>query len=97
MLEKISNKSVRGPRFTVTIPDIHKVEYAEAGKVAIIEIEGGISEPGRVDSLIYAQTFRGWLPPHESEDIGSEKRRQFLDNVSKSLSALGMPHKIVER
>jgi hypothetical protein len=97
MLQKISNKSVRGPGFTVTVPDIHKVEYTEAGKVAVIEIEGGTSKPGQVDWLVYAQTFRGWLPPHESEDIGNEKRRQILENVGKSLSALGMPHRIVER
>ena len=59
MLHKISNKLVRGAHFTVAVPDIHKVEYAEAGKVAVIEIEGGTSEPGQVDWLVYARTFQG--------------------------------------
>jgi hypothetical protein len=97
MLQKISNKSVRGPNFTVTVPDVHKVEYAEGGKVATVEIEGGVTEPGQVDWLVYAQTFQGWLPPHESEEINSEKRGQILQNVSQALSILQMPHKIVER
>ena len=97
MLQKINNKSVRGTYFTVTVTDIHKVEYAEGGKIAVIEIEGGMSEPKQVDWLIYAQTFRGWLPPHESEEIGDDKRKQILANVSNSLSILEMPHKIVEK
>lgn len=95
MLQKVSNKSVRGPHFTVTVPNIHKVEYAEGEKLATVEIEGGMTAPSQVDWLVYAQTFRGWLPPHESEEIG-EKRRQILQNVSQALLILGMPHKIVE-
>jgi hypothetical protein len=97
MLKKISNKSVRGPYFTVTVPDVHKVEYNEAGKVATVEIEGGTSELGQVDWLVYVRTFHGWLPPHESEEISVEKRRQILENVSQALSMLEMPHKIVEK
>jgi len=96
MLQKINNKSVRGPNFTVTVPDIHKVEYVEGGKAAVIEIEGGTRGPDQFDWLIYARTFRGWLPPHESEGIGADKRRQILENVSRSLSVLGMRHKIIE-
>src|SRR5205085_7104497 len=97
MLQKISNKSVRGQYFTVTVPDVHKVQYSEGGRVASIEIEGGMSCPGQVDWLVYAQMFHGWLPPHESDEISSEKRRQILQNVSQALSILEMPHKIVER
>jgi hypothetical protein len=96
MLQKITNKSVRGPNFTVTVPDVHKVEYAEGGKIATIQIEGGMTTPRRVDWDVYAQTFSGWLPPHESEEINGEKRRQILQNVSQALLILGMPHKIVE-
>jgi len=95
MLQKINNKSVRGPNFTVTVPDVHKVEYAEGGKVAVVEIEGGMTEPGQVDWLVYAQTFHRWLPPHELEEIDGEKRRQILQNVSQALSILGTPHKVV--
>lgn len=95
MLQKISNKSVRGPNFTVTVPDVHKVEYAEGPKVATVEIEGGMTEPGQVNWLVYAQTFHGWLPPNESEEINGEKRGQILQNVSQSLSILGMPHTLV--
>ncbi len=96
MLQKITNKSVRGPNFTVTVPDIHKVEYAEGGKVATVEIEGGMTTPGQVDWLVYAQTFHGWLPPHDSEEINGEKQRQILQDVSQALSILGMPHKMIE-
>lgn len=98
MLQKIDNKSVRGPYFTVTIPDIHTLVYSEGGKTAIIEIEGGgMDEPRKVEWLIYAQTFRGWSPPHESVEISNEQRRQILENVGESLMTLGMPHKIVEQ
>ena len=96
MLQKISNKSVRGPNFIVTVPNVHKVEYEEDGKVATIEIEGGMTRPGEVDWLVYAQTFHGWLPPYESEEINGEKRKQILQNVSDALSLLGMPYKVVE-
>lgn len=96
MLQKISNKLVRGQYFTVTVPDVHKVEYSEARRIATIEIEGGMSKPGQVDWLIYVRTFHGWLPPHESENISSEKRRQIIENVSQALSTLGMPHKMID-
>jgi hypothetical protein len=96
MLQRINNKSARGEHFTVTVPDIHKVEYAEGGRIATVEIEGGMSEPGQVDWLVYVRTFTGWLPPHESEEISAEKRRQILDRMSQALSALGMTHKMVE-
>ena len=98
MLQKIDNNSVRGPYFTVTIPDIRTLVYSEGGKIAVIEIEGGgIDEPREVEWLVYAQTFRGWLPPHELVEISNEKRRQILENVSESLMTLGMAHKIVEQ
>ena len=96
MLQKINNKSVRGQYFTITVPDVHRVEYTEAGRVATVEIEGGMSEPGRVDWLVYVRTFTGWLPPHEAEAINAEKRRQILENMSQALETLGMPHKMVE-
>ena len=96
VLQKISNKSVRGAYFSVTVPDIHKVEYVEAGKIAIIEIEGGASDHDQVDWLVYAQTFNTWMPPHESEKISLEKKKQILENVSESLSLLEMPHRILD-
>jgi len=96
MLHKTSNKSVRGHYFSVTVPNIHRVEYVEGEKTALIEIEGGTNELGQVDWLIYSKTFCGWLPPHESEGIESNKRKQILENVSQSLSMLGMPHKIID-
>lgn len=96
MLQKINNKLVRGQYFTITVPDVHKVEYTEAGRVATVEIEGGMSEPGQVDWLVYVRTLTGWLPPHEAEEMSAEKRRQILENISQALSTLGMPHKMVE-
>jgi hypothetical protein len=72
------------------------VEYLEDGKTTNIEIEGGITKPGQVEWLVYAQTLRKWLFPCESEPFGTIKRKEILANVSKSLSFLGMPHKIIE-
>lgn len=94
MLQKISNKSVRGGHFMITVPDIHKVEYTEAGRVTSVAIEGGMSEAGKVDWVIYAQTMRGWLPPHEFDEMSAEKRHEILNNVSQALSILGMPNAI---
>ena len=98
MLQKITNKeqTVRGPNFTVTVLDVHKVKYDEGGKLAMIQIEGGMTVPGQVDWFVYAQIFHGWLPPHESEEINGEKRGQILQNVSQAFSILGMPHKIIQ-
>src|SRR5262249_36334166 len=96
MLQIINNHSVRGQYFTVTVPDIHKVEYTEAGKLAIIGIEGEKNKPGQVDWVVYVRTFSGWLSPHEFEEISADKRKQILDNVSQALSLLGMPHQMVE-
>lgn len=63
MSYKTSNKSVRGEDFVVTVLDSHKLEYVEGEKVAIIEIEGGMTKPPTVDWFVYGQTFRGWLAP----------------------------------
>ena len=96
MLQIVNNKSVRGPHFTVTVPNVHKVEYAEDGKIATVEIEGGISQPDHLDWLVYVRTFSGWLPPHDAEKITDDQRAQILQNISQALSSLGMPNQLVE-
>jgi hypothetical protein len=98
VLTRIDTKSVRGSNFIVTIPDIHRVEYAEGDKIVVVEIEGGMAaESGKVHWLIYGQTFSGWLPPYDSEVISADKRKEILENIGQSMSILGMPHKLVNR
>lgn len=95
MLKRINNKSVCGPNFTVRVTNIHQIEYIEDGKIASIEIEGGINDQGQVEWLVYAKTFRGWMPPHDAEKLIVKEIERILENVSQSLNMLDMRHKIV--
>jgi hypothetical protein len=53
MLQRLDNKTVRGPSFTVSVPDIHRVRYTEGEKVAYVEIEGGAGPGNEINWLIY--------------------------------------------
>ncbi len=39
MLQRLNNKQVRGEGFTVSVLDTHRVQYVEAGRAALIEID----------------------------------------------------------
>jgi hypothetical protein len=95
MLKRVNNKTVQGANFIVSVPDIHRVRYAEGDKVAFIEIEGGMDAAGRVDWVVYASTLRGWEAPHQDVSISTSEQDAILSNISKCLSLLDMPHKIV--
>jgi hypothetical protein len=94
MLRRISNKEVIGPAFTVFVPDIHQVRYAEGNHVAIVEIEGGEGKDGQVDWVIYQATLRGWQPPHATDDFTSDKRIEILSRIGESLTVLEMPYRL---
>jgi hypothetical protein len=94
MLHRVSNKIVRGPTFVVSIPDIHRVEYTEDEKVAIVEIEGGLGPGNQVNWSVYAETLRGWEPPHENIEMSRAKWEEILSHISKSLELLEMAHQI---
>src|SRR5262245_26535893 len=95
MLQRLNNKTVRGPTFIVSVPDIHRVQYAEGKKVACVEIEGGFSPDNKVNWLIYSETLRGWERPHDDVEMSKAKREAILANISKSLDVLAMPHQVV--
>lgn len=94
MLQRVSNKEVRGLNFMVFVPNIHQVRYTENGRVATVEIEGGIGKDGEVNWLVYRETLRGWGPPHEMDEMSSEKRGEILSRISESLTMLEMPHEL---
>jgi immunity protein 74 of polymorphic toxin system len=95
MLKRVSNQEVRGPGFSVRVPDIHYVHYIEGDRVAVIEFEGGTNEQGRIDFVVYLSSFRGWLQPHEYDDMTAIEREQVLSRISRSLDLLEMEHRFV--
>jgi hypothetical protein len=94
MLRRISNKEVRGPAFTVSVPNIHQIRYAEVSHVAIVEIEGGEGKNGQVDWVIYQATLRGWEPPHTTDDFTSDKCTEILSRICECLTVLEMPYRL---
>lgn len=95
MLQRLNNKTIRGPSFTVSVPDIHRVCYSEGDKVAFVEIEAGGSPGKQSNWLIYSDTLRCWEHPHEDAEMQRGKREEILANISKSLDLLAMPHELV--
>jgi hypothetical protein len=95
MLERVDNKTVRGPTFVVHFPNVHTAQYLEEGRVATVGMEGSSDSSGRVDWLVYSATLRGWEPPNECLDMPRIQREQILDCVSRSLKLLGMPNRVV--
>lgn len=93
MLQRITNKLVRGPNFSVSVPDIHRVQYAEDAHTAFVEIEGGLGEEGQVNWLVYTETLHGWESPHQTDEMPSEKRAEILARIDESLNLLQMPHR----
>ena len=94
MLQRLSNKEVRGPNFSVSVPEIHQIRYAEGERVATIEIEGGMGKGNQVNWVLYQQTLGGWNPPHEMDEMTEDKRTEILTNISESLTALEMLHRL---
>ena len=95
MLRKVSNKEVRGPSFSISVPDIHRVLYSEGAKVASVGIEGGTNSKGEVNWLVYSQTLRAWEAPHQMDEMSPKKRAEILDHISQAMNLLEMPHEIV--
>jgi len=95
MLQRLNNKTVVGPTFVVSVPDIHRVRYTEGERVAQVEIEGGAGPNSQVDWLIYSETLCAWESPHGNTEMPLAKRDEILLNISKSLDLLAMPHKVV--
>lgn len=96
MLKKINNKTVHSSEgYVVTVPSIHKVEYSDGKRLAFLEIEGGMSESGDVDWLVYSDTLKGWEAPHDIDEMNDRDHQEILSRISECLDLLDMPHKIV--
>lgn len=95
MLNRISNKEVRGPGFSVFVPNIHQIKYKQGDRVALVEIEGGMGEGNQVNWVVYRETLKGWEPPHALDEMTSAKRAIIFENISDSLVLLEMPHRFV--
>jgi len=95
MLNRMSNKEVRGPTFSVVVPDVHRVQFFEGDRVAIVEVEGGRAADGKVDWVIYSQTLTSWEPPHQADELSLEKHAEMLGHISNAFDLLGMPHRII--
>lgn len=93
MITKVSNKEVRSDKFSVLVPNIHQVIYAEGNHSASIEIEGGMSKPGEVDWIIYKDTLQNWESPHDNQTVSADKRDEIFERISESLKLLQMPHR----
>ena len=57
------------------------VEYREGQRIATIAVDRGTD----VLALISSKTPVRWNPPHESEAISEERRKEILDNVVAAL------------
>ena len=95
MFQRLDNKTIRGPNFVLSVPDIHRAVYTEGEMVASVEIEGGMGPDNQVNWLVYSETLRGWQEPHADIDMAEAKRQEVLKTVSASLDLLAMPHKVV--
>ncbi|WP_408629687.1 Imm74 family immunity protein [Anaeromyxobacter oryzisoli] len=95
MLVRVNNKTVRGPAFVVSVPNVHRVLYEEGGRTASVEIEGGLGPNGEVNWLVYATTLVGWDPPHADLEMSVSKREEIIRSISRSLELLGMPHQVI--
>jgi len=64
------------PAFEISIPHFYCLEYREAGRLLVLDIDFR-------DPVIYLDdTLRlAWEAPHASEEIGSQERRRILDNI----------------
>lgn len=61
-------------------------KYCDGDHALVLQIEMLTGKPGR---LLYSSTIRQWLPPHETEAIGSMQRREIAERIRRSLEKAG--------
>ena len=105
---RYGNSGVRGnsviPGSSQSVPlepgtdsaNIHEIRYSEGDKTITVEIEGGTNEKGEIEWDVYSSTMQSWLPPHQLEPFSYEDKQRALNNISDSLTLLGMKHRIVQ-
>jgi|GEM_PF-3322812 len=94
MLKRINNKTVEGTEgFIVRVPNIHEIEYKADDLHAVIEIEGGRSESGGVDWVVYSSTLKV-ISQHDAAKVQDIEKQVVFERVAKSLELLDMPNSI---
>lgn len=67
-----------------------EIEYREGDHVLIVPVEPGPSALG-----IELSSAKAWVPPHDEEEISSEKRRQIASNIAAAMKRLRTGFEIV--
>ncbi len=44
---------------------------------------------------IFKDSIKGWRPPHHTEVLSDEKKREIIDNISKAIQFCGQPVEIL--
>ncbi len=54
----------------------------------------GEGHPGPTGFLIYADTIRGWEPPHDGEPLDTAQKKEILDALLRELDASGRSYTV---
>lgn len=73
--------------FKVKLHGRSGVIYEEGGKIVLIEAEMLAEE---IDLVIYADSIKHWLPPHENELISQDEKKTIKKNVTTALEKKGL-------
>jgi hypothetical protein len=80
--------------YTVRLRGLKRgVEYREGDHVVRIAVETAAVE---VDWIICLQSIGGWLPPHQQELLGDERRGQIQERVVSALDVLAIKYRLAE-
>jgi hypothetical protein len=94
MLTKTDNKTVRSSDgYEVTVPDIHSVVYREAANTMTVEIEGGRTQSGELEWVVYGATLE-ITGPSTGEKLTPITRAEILGRISACLKILDMDHQM---
>jgi|SRR5215472_8863076 len=64
-------------------------KYIEGDHALTVQVEMLSGTPSRV---IYERTIKKWLPPHEHEIIGEEKRKEILEKIRRYFEINGISY-----
>jgi len=64
-------------------------KYIEGDHALTVQVEMLSGTPSRV---IYERTIKKWLPPHEHEIIGEEKRKAILEKIRRYFEINGISY-----
>jgi hypothetical protein len=73
------------PGFRVTLQGRAGMLYREGKKKMEIDCEMLV---GEFDYVVYTDTIRSWLPPHDAEAVTAEERERIRKNIAWALRSL---------